>query len=294
MDDLRVPISGPPPFIKREPEKNPKFTTFAIQLAAAMRLPILAPALTLQKSSFMGFEKGNKVKVTVSALNENISRALIDDGHILAYVATQALRVFDKQLVYLGCDVIDPEKMLQEMRLPSGPDDIRKTIDGMRRLHLTKVTVENWGPARMTVSERLLSVELLDGKYYTQMPDWMDDEITAFYPRVARIPLEALAYRGARAVLFGWAKGFVGRKVGDARLISKGEAVMRAGPFGEGAEPWDELTKAVIANDIPRFDFSLTTDGGWPAIMVQRAAQPSFDQPSTTDADYDECLRIDL
>jgi len=140
---------------------------------------------------------------------------------------------------------------------------------------MTQVWVQNWGLRHITTSEPLLSIQKFEGRYIAILPDSLWDEISAPRTRVVRIKHDNLALNGARALLFGWAKGFVGKKIGDARHITKGEAIKRAGPFGLGKDPWTEIQYAIAANDIPGFDFSVTKPKGYPTIEVRTAKEPN-------------------
>jgi len=245
------------------------------QFVAAWRIPLLAPAATIQPTHFVGFERGNRVEVKVWTRNQKVNRATFDDAYILAYCATRLVRTYDKTLTEIEQVEIDPRKLLQEMGRSAAPEDISEVINALRRLHMTQVWVQNWGLRHITTSEPLLSIQKFEGRYIAILPDSLWDEISAPRTRVVRIKHDNLALNGARALLFGWAKGFVGKKIGDARHITKGEAIKRAGPFGLGKDPWTEIQYAIAANDIPGFDFSVTKPKGYPTIEVRTAKEPN-------------------
>lgn len=271
---------------KREPQALAERLTSLRQFVAVQRLPLLAVGSTTEPSQFVGFERGHRGRLVVRARNSTVYRAALEDAYILAYVTTKEIKAFDYLCATLGTVEIKPEIMLQEMGRKVSASSIAELIGGLRRIHMTQVSVENWGPRGITESGPLLEVTPNDDRttFHASTPDWLDDEIHA--NRIIRVTSEELKYTGALAVLLGWAKGRVGRKLDDHRMITRAEALNRAGAFPPGSDYWTEISNAVAANDVPGFDFDLTMFNGQAAIIVRPAAAATvspreFDENNT-------------
>ncbi|MEO8722956.1 MAG: hypothetical protein ABI395_05440 [Sphingobium sp.] len=239
------------------------------QFVAVHRLPILAIEPTSAPDRSQVWERTKKVEMIVSTRNKAIGRATFDDAVPLAYICSEATRMFNTHSSSCGFVELDPARMLAELGQPVDDAGIEAVKASLRRLVMTTVEVRNWGSQSIRQRDELLFVTPVDNasRFYVSLPEWLQDEIAAH--RITRIPAETLAYRGVRGRLYGWAKGLVGQKLDGIRYIPQREALARIGMMAPGSNAWTIIAQAVVANDVPGYDFSLQIFKGQPAIAVR-------------------------
>jgi hypothetical protein len=167
---------------------------------------------------------------------------------------------------------IEPCTMLGELGMPASSAACERVVASLRRIAMTDVSVHNWGDNAIAEQGPLLTIEARANKswFIVSVPDWLQDEVNA--GRIVKALPEALTLSGQRARLYGWARGWLGRKVGDVRFITKREALARA---DSDADAWDALMEATAADDVPGYQISSDVFEGQPAIAIAHRAAPA-------------------
>lgn len=237
-----------------------------------MRMPFLANDLSTDQAFIRTRENKRLVEMTARSTNKNHGRATLDDLSILIHVIGKAARLNDD-----GYDAahirLNPAEFLRDPLNASGADGEAEMIEGLRRLHSTRIEMRTGGPSAVTTAFRLFEIGALpDGSgYHVTLPDFLLEEIRT--RRILKVLPEQRALRGMRARLFGWYRSWIGRIEGECQLIGKAQAIARAGFSANPELGWEQITRTVEANDLPGLDLGILEIEGDEYVAIPKRAR---------------------
>jgi len=244
------------------------------QFVSILRAPILAISPTRQWYTYKGREWGKRVEMRIGPRYRCGRRALIGDAAILAYIASRAAHSFNVSLISLPSVQLELDEFFSVFGLPNDETNRAETIESLRRLHATGISLLNWGPNSVSGDFPLLEVERFRSGFHLCLSDWLVGEIEA--QRFVSMPMESFGLGGLESRVFGWIKSWVGPQHNGGRAIFMREAMNRLGPIPPNFHPRQMIMEVIARNALPGYDLDIDNFDGKPAIIWR----PQWDGPT--------------